>query len=148
MTITLPSEYGYVLLAATSTFFINTYHSVLTSIARRASGQKYPIAYASNEVADKDPKAYAFNCTQRAHANFTENLTPYLGALLIAGLRYPVLAGGLGAVWTLARALYAHGYSKSGPKGREIGSIVASLVDLGLKGMAVYASYQFVQELN
>lgn len=52
----------YVLLAATSTFFLNTYHGILTSAGRKASGQKYPIAYASNELADKDPKAYAFNC--------------------------------------------------------------------------------------
>ena len=60
--ITLPAEYGYVLLAATSTYFVNFYHIVLTGTARKASGIKYPAAYAANEVADKDPKAFAFNC--------------------------------------------------------------------------------------
>jgi len=53
---------SYVLAAATSTFFINTYHSLLTSKFRKASGVAYPAAYASNEVAEKDPKAFAFNC--------------------------------------------------------------------------------------
>lgn len=53
---------SYVLLAATSTFFVNTLHAILTVKARKAAGQKYPIAYASNEVAEKDRKAYLFNC--------------------------------------------------------------------------------------
>lgn len=53
---------SYVLAVATSTFFINTFHSVLTSKARSKSGVKYPIAYASQEQAEKDPAAYLFNC--------------------------------------------------------------------------------------
>jgi len=61
--IALPAEYGYVLLAATSTYFANFYHVILTSKARKASGVKYPAAYATNEVAEKDPKAYKFNCS-------------------------------------------------------------------------------------
>lgn len=60
--ITIPQEYSYVLLAATSTLFVNVYHSLLTSSKRKASGIKYPTTYASEEVADKDPKAYQFNC--------------------------------------------------------------------------------------
>jgi len=54
--------HSYVLLAATATFFVNTYHSTLTSSRRKASGIKYPTAYASTELAEKDPKAHAFNC--------------------------------------------------------------------------------------
>ena len=53
---------SYVLLAATSTFFVNTYHVSLTVAARKKSGLKYPVAYASKELADKDPNAYLFNC--------------------------------------------------------------------------------------
>jgi glutathione S-transferase len=60
--IVLPSDYGYVLFAAASTYFVNFYHIILTSSARKASGIIYPAAYASNEQAEKDPKAYAFNC--------------------------------------------------------------------------------------
>jgi len=57
---------------------------------------------------------------QRAHANFTENLTPFLGSLLIAGLRFPTYAAGLGALWSFARTGYAYGYTKGGPAGREM----------------------------
>ncbi|RYC54250.1 hypothetical protein CHU98_g11964 [Xylaria longipes] len=69
----VPKEYGYVLAVATSTLFINTYHKLLSSVARKASGLKYPIPYATQEQADKDPKAFKFNLAQRAHANFGEN---------------------------------------------------------------------------
>lgn len=55
-------QLSYVLVAATSTFFINTLHVVLTSKARKRSGLKYPIPYASNELAEKDAEAYKFNC--------------------------------------------------------------------------------------
>lgn len=60
--ITIPQEYSYVLLAATSTLFVNAYHMLLTSSKRKASGIKYPTTYASEELANKDPKAYQFNC--------------------------------------------------------------------------------------
>ena len=53
---------SYVILAATSTLFVNVYHSLLTSSKRKASGIKYPTTYASQELADKDPKAFQFNC--------------------------------------------------------------------------------------
>lgn len=56
---------------------------------------------------------------QRAHANYTENLTPFLGSLLIAGLRYPIIAASLGGAWTVSRTVYAYGYAKGGPKARE-----------------------------
>ncbi|KAK0619316.1 hypothetical protein B0T14DRAFT_205627 [Immersiella caudata] len=146
MTITLPAEYGAVLLAATSTFFVNVYHSGLTSKKRKAAGIAYPTAYASTELADKDPKAHAFNCAQRAHNNFTESLTPFLGALLITGLRFPVAAAYAGGLWSLGRAWYAHGYVSNGPKGRMVGSLIATLVDIGLKLAAAYTSVMFVLE--
>lgn len=56
---------------------------------------------------------------QRAHANFTENLSPFLVTLLGAGLRFPVPAAALGAAWLAARVVYTVGYTSSkGPKGR------------------------------
>jgi hypothetical protein len=60
--VTIPADYQYVLLAATSTFFVNTVHAFLTSSRRKAAGVKYPITYATEEQAAKDPKAFAFNC--------------------------------------------------------------------------------------
>ncbi|KAK4191660.1 hypothetical protein QBC35DRAFT_294285 [Podospora australis] len=138
--ITLPAEYGYVLFAASTTFFVNTLHGVLTSKARKAAGIKYPTSYASAEVAEKDHNAYLFNCAQRAHNNFTENLTPFLGALLISGLKYPTQAAMLGFTWSAARVLFAVGYTTKGPSGRMVGSIAGSLVDIMLKVTAAYTA--------
>ncbi|KAH6636857.1 hypothetical protein F5144DRAFT_568953 [Chaetomium tenue] len=143
MSITLPSDYGYVLLATTSTFFVNIVHGFLTSRTRKAAGIKYPTSYASAEVAEKDPRAYAFNCAQRAHNNFTENLTPFLGALLVAGLKYPVFAASLGGAWSFARVLFAVGYTSNGPQGRIVGSALGSLINLTLIGTSVYTALGF-----
>lgn len=123
--------------AATSTFFVNTLHVFRTSKFRKASGVKYPAAYASAEEAAKNPLANTFNCgsffdldylsllltdafaAQRAHANFTENQTSFLGALLISGLHFPVAAAVLGGTWAAGRVVYLYGYTSSaGPSGR------------------------------
>ncbi|KAK7935082.1 glutathione S-transferase [Apiospora marii] len=139
----VPNEYGYVLVAASSSLLVNVLHFILSAKARKASGLKYPIPYASEEQAAKDPKAYSFNCAQRAHGNFVENQTPFLAGLLIAGLRYPTAAAALGAAWVAARAAYAVGYAKRGPQGRLGGFAVASLSDVVLKGLALWTSVQF-----
>ncbi|KAK4228234.1 hypothetical protein QBC38DRAFT_442979 [Podospora fimiseda] len=141
--ITLPREYGYVLFAASTTFFVNTLHGFLTGKARKAAAVKYPTSYVSAEVAEKDPKAFKFNCAQRAHNNFTENLTPFLGGLLIAGLKYPVFAGAAGLAWSLARISFAVGYVKNGPQGRVVGSGLGALIDLTLKVTAAYTALGF-----
>ncbi|KJZ75665.1 hypothetical protein HIM_04822 [Hirsutella minnesotensis 3608] len=141
----LPDQYGLVLAAATSTFFVNTIHGIRTSKFRKASGVKYPNAYATAEHADKNNNAYLFNCAQRAHANFTENHTSFLGALLIAGLRYPFPAAILGGAWSVSRLVYLFGYTSSaGPGGRLAGSIGSSLSDVILKLTAAYTSIMFV----
>jgi glutathione S-transferase len=59
----------------------------------------------------------AFNSAQRAHQNFNENHVIALGAMLISGLRYPVAAAALGAVWSVNRVVYAVGYTRSGESG-------------------------------
>ncbi|KAI1405620.1 membrane-associated proteins in eicosanoid and glutathione metabolism [Hypoxylon fuscum] len=140
----VPSEYGYVLTVAASSFFINTFHFVLTASARKKSGLGYPIPYASQEQADKDPNAYAFNCAQRAHANYTENLTPFLGALLISGLYYPTASAAAGAAWVFGRIWYALGYTSFGPSGRLKGFGISSIADLSLKVMAVISAVKML----
>ncbi|KAJ2901311.1 MAPEG family protein [Zalerion maritima] len=146
-TITLPANYGLVLVVACSSFFVNTYHVLLTSKFRKASGLVYPAPYASNEQAEKDPKAYAFNCAQRAHSNFTENHPSSMGAMLIAGLKYPQAAAMVGTGWVVARIIYAAGYtSGAGPKGRSVGSGISFLTDFIMKGMAAYTAVTMVME--
>ncbi|KAK1835948.1 hypothetical protein QBC39DRAFT_388413 [Podospora conica] len=143
MAIIIPQEYSYVLLAATSTLFVNMYHSLLTSSKRKASGIKYPTTYASQELADKDPKAFQFNCAQRAHANFTENLTPAIIGMLVTGLKYPVFAAIGGGAWSFFRAVYAAGYVANGPSGRTAGAIGGSLTDIVMKLAAAYTAVSF-----
>lgn len=53
---------SFVLAAVTSTFFVNTLHMLRTSKFRKASGVKYPAAYATDEQAQKNPAAATFNC--------------------------------------------------------------------------------------
>lgn len=68
---------------------------------------------------------YLFNCAQRAHYNFLENYVTFLPALLIAGLKFPVVSSAIGAVWMLCRTLYATGYTdanRKDGKGRLMGS--------------------------
>ncbi|KAI0377408.1 membrane-associated proteins in eicosanoid and glutathione metabolism [Hypomontagnella monticulosa] len=143
----VPSEYGYVLTVAASSLFVNTFHFFLTARARAASGLKYPIPYASQEQAAKDPKAYAFNCAQRAHSNYTENLTPFLGALLISGLYYPTASFYLGASWVVGRVWYALGYTSFGPPGRLGGFLLSITSALALKVMAVMTGLKMVQNV-
>ncbi|KAI3318221.1 membrane-associated proteins in eicosanoid and glutathione metabolism [Xylariaceae sp. AK1471] len=141
----VPREYGYVLAVATSTIFVNTYHKTLASIARKASGIKYPTPYATQEQAEKDPKAYKFNLAQRAHSNFTENLTPFLTGLLIAGLRYPGPAAYAGTAWVAGRFAYAYAYTNFGPSGRLPGYVVSQLGKVALTTMAVLTCYNMVR---
>ena len=106
-TITLDPNYGYVLLAAASSFILNTWHSANTGKYRKAAKIPYPAAYAPSSRTDED--AHKFNCAQRAHANFIENQPSMLGALLLAGLKFPITSAILGVAWTVSRYLYMVG---------------------------------------
>ncbi|OTB05283.1 hypothetical protein M426DRAFT_320094 [Hypoxylon sp. CI-4A] len=143
-TLEIPGEYGYVLLVAASSLLVNTFHGALTGKARKASGLAYPIPYASQELADKDPKAYTFNCAQRAHSNYTENLTPFLGALLISGFNFPLTSAVLGGIWTFGRVGYAYGYVSGGPKGRLRSFYMAALSDFALKGLSIFTAVKML----
>ncbi|OBT68320.1 hypothetical protein VE03_02252 [Pseudogymnoascus sp. 23342-1-I1] len=144
---TLSQDYGYVILAAASTFILNTIHGFNTGKFRKAAGVAYPAPYASNEVAKDNDDAYRFNCAQRAHANYTENHTSVLASLLIAGVGFPRVAAGLGATWVVGRYLYMTGYSNlahgRGGKGRYRG-MISYIGQLGLLGLTVYSGLQLV----
>lgn len=89
---------------------------------RRPAGVDYPNAYASPEAISsctdekKKEAMYLFNCAQRAHYNFLENYVAALPALLIAGVKYPRVSAGLGALWCVGRMLYATGYTNPAQK--------------------------------
>jgi glutathione S-transferase len=116
----------YVLLVATASTFIPSYHTHLTDAFRVKSGVPYPNAYATASDAAISKAKFRFNCAQRAHANFTENYTSFVCLLLISGLNYPKLSSFLGGLWCIARLLYLLGYTRKenaeNGKGRHWGS--------------------------
>ena len=140
--------HSYVLAACVSTFFVGAWHGGRVGGFRKAAKIPYPYEYASYEqVQTASPPSrsamLAFNSAQRAHQNFNENHVTALGAMLISGLRYPVAAAVLGAVWSVNRVIYASGYSRSGEdggKGRYYGAlgIIAHYVLLLMSGKAAF----------
>ncbi|ESZ97177.1 putative Microsomal glutathione S-transferase 3 [Sclerotinia borealis F-4128] len=134
VTITLDPDYGYVILAATSTFILNLVHGINTGTYRKAAKIDYPAAYAPSSRTDAD--AHRFNCAQRSHANFTENHSVAVTAMLVSGLQFPRTAAVLGGFWSLSRWAYMRGYSRGGAggKGRYEG-IAFWGFQLGLMGM-------------
>jgi glutathione S-transferase len=92
-----------------------------------------------NDVCEQ-PKAYKFNCAQRAHGNFLENAPQTMLSILVAGVKYPEAAAGLGAAWVVLRTLYMLGYiysDKPNGTGRYNGSLYL-LAQAGLWGLSAF----------
>jgi len=148
MSLTIPQDYGYVLVALSAVPILNFYQSFQVGRLRGKAGVPYPNAYATHAEAEASPEKYRFNCAVRAHSNLLENLPNYVISTAIAGLKYPKVVAGLGAVWTLGRVLFARGYIYSDKKngaGRYNG-IFYALAQLGLMGMALFTGYSAVME--
>lgn len=64
--LTYARQNSYTLTVAATSLLLNIYHMARASGARKAAGIPYPNPYATAEQAEKDPKAFAFNCAQRA----------------------------------------------------------------------------------
>ncbi|KAI9729437.1 MAG: hypothetical protein M1834_006818 [Cirrosporium novae-zelandiae] len=149
LTLTIPDDYGYVLLSATAASFLTALHTLRTAKFRKLAKIPYPNTYATAEQASASEPAYLFNCAQRAHANFLEAQPSAITTLLIAGLEYPRAAAGLGLAWCFARGLYLYGYTKPIEKGnvngsgRRVGGW-GSLALLGLFGMSAATGYKFI----
>jgi uncharacterized membrane protein YecN with MAPEG domain len=88
---------------------------------------------------------YEFNVAQRTHLNFVENIGLIIPLVLIAGLVLSVPAAILGATYFLGRLLYTIGYRSGGPKGREIGAVLAFLSLFGELGLAMYTGITFIK---
>ncbi|KAI0515345.1 hypothetical protein F5B22DRAFT_184493 [Xylaria bambusicola] len=140
----VPKEYGYILAVATASVFVNTAHKIMTSMTRNASGVPYPNTYATKEEIEKNPKALKFNLAQRAHANFIENHSSFITALLIAGVGYPSQATWAGSTWVFGRVLYAIGYINFGPPGRGPGYLISQLGKMALTTMAVLTCWNML----
>lgn len=148
LAITIPDNYGYTALIALGVLPLMSFiqGSVVTSL-RKPAKVPYPNHYATAEQVKASPEAYKFNCAQRAHGNFLENMPQTLALMLFNGLFYPTATPVLGGIWVLGRSLYAYGYITSTPgsngKGRSIGSIFY-LGQLGLLVLAVTSAIKMI----
>ena len=129
ISIDVPADYKWVLLALVGVFFANQYLVVGVMQARKKYGIKYPNLYAPPGHKNEE----AFNCAQRAHQNTVESQALFLVELVVVGLFYPLFAATCGALYSVGRILYGYGYAKNGPDGRLIGSLISHLGDLPLQ---------------
>ena len=129
ISIDVPADYKWVLLALVGVFFANQYLVIGVMKARKKYGVKYPNLYAPPGHKNEE----AFNCAQRAHQNTVESQALFLVELVIVGLFYPLFAATCGALYSVGRILYGYGYATKGPDGRLIGSLISHLGDLPLQ---------------
>ncbi|CAO1623208.1 unnamed protein product [Jaminaea pallidilutea] len=146
--IPVPVGYGYVGLALLGVPYLNLAQIILVNKARKASGIPYPQLYADKAEAKASNKAHKFNCVQRAHQNTLESLPSYAISLIVAGLRFPRLAAGLGATWLIGRVLYTIGYSSGDPSARTKGAIPSSLALISLQIAATVGVVQHLMETD
>ena len=105
-----------------------------------------PNAYVTHAEAQEDPHKFAFNCAQRAHANYLEHQPQVVIPMLIAGLRYPLLSAAAGVAWCIARVMYTLGYVKNKKKqgrGRTVGVWYVA-PELLLQGAAAWTGWQML----
>ncbi|RMZ90724.1 hypothetical protein DV736_g2053, partial [Chaetothyriales sp. CBS 134916] len=88
-------------------------HGMVVGSLRKPARIPYPNPYATAEQAEKSKDAYKFNCAQRAHAQFLENMPQTMLTMLVGGLSYPRAVAYLGVGWIISRVLFAYGYIMS-----------------------------------
>ncbi|KQK13597.1 hypothetical protein BRADI_1g11220v3 [Brachypodium distachyon] len=115
VSIELTKEYGFVVLVVVAYAFLNFWMAFQVGKARRKYKVAYPTLYAV-ESENKDAKL--FNCVQRGHQNSLEMMPMFFVMVLLGGLQHPVVAAGLGALYTVARFFYFKGYATGVPDNR------------------------------
>ncbi|XP_020253377.1 microsomal glutathione S-transferase 3-like [Asparagus officinalis] len=111
----IPKEYGYVVLVLVLYCFLNIWMSFQVGKARKKYKVFYPTMYAI-ESENKDAKL--FNCVQRGHQNSLETMPVFFATILIGGFQHPLIATGLGLLYTVGRFFYFKGYSTGIPDNR------------------------------
>ncbi len=125
---TVDKNFGWVILIVILTWFLNFFQMLMIIFRRLMDKVSPPIMY----VEDK-PK---FNGAQRAHQHTLEQVPFFLAVLLLAGIRHPAEATGLGGAWLLSRLLYSAGYYTGVPKYRFPGLALTLTVQMILVGFA------------
>jgi glutathione S-transferase len=108
-TITVPNEYGYVILTCVvGQFVASTMMGGIVMNARTKFQVPYPNLYATPGF---HKQADAFNRVQRGHQNMLETLGTFSLMSLVGGLKYPLAVSGCSAVYFLGAYLFQLGYS-------------------------------------
>lgn len=92
-------------------------------MARKQYKVEYPTMYAIASV-HGEKEAKMFNCVQRGHQNFLENLLTFVVLSVLSGLFSPLFTAACQAVYLVGRILYAAGYATGDPKKRSQGMIM------------------------
>ncbi|CAL9138807.1 unnamed protein product, partial [Musa acuminata var. zebrina] len=109
---------------------------MLSSMAVSRYKVFYPTLYA---IKSENKDAKLFNCVQRGHQNSLEMMPVFFATLLVGGLQLPVIAAGLGAVYTVARFFYFKGYASGVPENRlRIGLLSQRLLPSGINFLALF----------
>ncbi|VUZ42084.1 unnamed protein product [Hymenolepis diminuta] len=111
----LPRYYGGVILVGVGSFAVHLFLGGRVMKARRAIDFPAPNMY--------HPTNMEFNCIQRAHQNYLENIPFFLSGLFIGGLYCPVGATFLGSVYLFGRICYYKGYISGDPSKRRRGMV-------------------------
>jgi glutathione S-transferase len=129
---TLPEGYGYVMLVAVDSMFLNLWLASKVGKARKQHKIAYPTMYS--------PDNKEFNCIQRAHQNWLETYPQFLTLLLLGGLQLPKVTAAAGSVYLLGRIVYAYGYYSGEPEKRKRG-FFGFLGMLTMMGTTVCAAF-------
>ncbi|KAI9509532.1 hypothetical protein F5148DRAFT_746532 [Russula earlei] len=115
-TLYIPPGFAWVGASLLSLAGILQWQTMLVGGARKKAGIAYPRAYAEKAEQEASKEALVFNCAQRAHQNTLENGPVIVITTLIGGLRYPILAAAVCALWSLTRVVYTVRYSSGEPR--------------------------------
>ncbi|KAF9179782.1 Microsomal glutathione S-transferase 3 [Haplosporangium sp. Z 767] len=140
---TIAPEYGYTIAVSVLSSVLVTVFGAKVGSYRKTAGVPLPNMYADEAEAKNDKKKMIFNCKQRVHQNTLEGFSSYLISLMIAGVRYPTAAAGLGLVWCLGRMAYSYGYTSGDPNKRTMGAF-GHIGDLGLLGLNAKIAYDMI----
>merc|ERR1711944_251485 len=136
--LSVPSEYGYVLLTGTTSIFVLMYKGIQVGLARKKYDIKYPKLYSDENGGDN-----VFNCIQRAHQNTLENYPQFLFLLTTGGITHPILSSIAGLIWLAGRLAFAKGYYTGNPENRRWGSF-GYIGLLTLLGCSIHTSLKLL----
>lgn len=82
---------------------------------------------------------HAFGCYQEAFQSTASHAAPFFVMLAVAGSVYPLMSASSGALYSVSRIVYAHGYYSGKPKKRHYGAF-GYLGYLCLFGLSAYVA--------